>query len=160
MRAYGEYRIERRQRILENHGDPRAAQLGRRLVPCQVKLLTSEPEIARYHPRVGREQPEQRQPHSGLAAPRFPDKTHDAAGLRFHRDAAYDMGDACRRNEIDAELVDDDATFSQFGFHGLMRPLSFGSAASRRASPKSVEPSVATASVMAEPTVGHQDWLR
>ena len=69
-------------------------------------------------------------------------------------------GGARRRDEIDAELVDGDGALCRYGFHDLTRPLSFGSAASRRASPNSVEPSVAIASVMAEPTVGHQDWVR
>ena len=155
LRAEREHRIERGHRILEDHGDPRAAQPPHLLRAERQQVFAFQHDAAGDVDGIFGQQAEQRQRQRRLAAAAFADDPDDASPADRQADVAQRMDGALRRREIDREILDLDERSSAHGSR-----LSFGSIASRRLSPNSVKPSVASVSMPPATSTGQIDCSR
>ena len=82
-------RVQRRQRILEDHADVLAAQLRQSPAARADQLLSVELHRASGHPCAGREQAVDGVHRHALARPGFPEQSEDLARTHLQRHAAY-----------------------------------------------------------------------
>ncbi|CFP58793.1 Uncharacterised protein [Bordetella pertussis] len=85
--ADAQHRVQRHQRILEDHGDAVAAQLPHLLFAQLAQVLALEADLAFDHFAGRVDQPQQRKPGDRFARAGFADQPHDFA-------AAHDQVDA------------------------------------------------------------------
>ena len=130
--------------VLEDHGDPRPADVAQSRVRQPQDVRPLEANRAGADPGVAGEQPQDRGGQRGLPAAAFADHADDASRRHGEVHVPEGLHRAPRRGELDGEIADLQ--------DGLRRDrqfrLSLGSKASRRASPRNVKPSVVTISGM------------
>ena len=88
--ADGQYRIQRRQRLLEDHGDLLAAQVFDAALVEPQEILAVDEDAAPGDARRLRQEPEQRQRRHRFAATRFPDDAERLAGPDGERHLGHD----------------------------------------------------------------------
>lgn len=152
LRADAEDRVQRRHRVLEDHGDAVAAQPLEGSPVTKVVTHAIEDHAAGDAGRVGRQKAHQRRGYGRFPAPRLADHADDAV----RRNAERNFVERAQRLAADAKAYRQIVNI-QHGGNRHVTPCSLGSVASRRASPKSVEPSVASVSAPAAPIVGQTD---
>ena len=136
LRAHAVQRIERRHRLLEDHGDAVAAQLQHILFRGADQLPPLEADRTR-EPRAHGRQRHQRERGHRLAGAGF---AHHAEALALAKPKGRPLDDALQssgRRHVDREIGDLEQ-------HQL-RAFSFGSSASRRPSPSRLRPSTLSA---------------
>ncbi len=106
MRADREQRIERRHRILKDHGDARAAPGVHRRLGKREQIGAVEHDLAVDAREVGRQQADEAGREARLARPRFADHADDAAAPDVEVDAAQDAGGAARGRRFERQLAD------------------------------------------------------
>ncbi len=150
--ADGVHRVQRRHRILEDHGDALAPDVASDLVAKADQLLAVEPGRA-GDPRRLRQQPEQRHRRHRLARSGLADDAEDLALVQVEADAAHGLDETVIGREPDGEVLDDEHRLAARRI-GHWRTLVWrGSKASRRPSPMKLM--VSAMATMNRP--GHQN---
>ena len=106
VRADGEQRIQRRHRILEDHGDARAAVGVHRGLVEREEIDAVEHDPAADAGQVRRQQPDEAGGQARLAGARFTDDAEDAVPADVEVDAAQDVRRAPRRRGLERQVPD------------------------------------------------------
>ena len=149
-------RVERGHRVLEDHGDLAAAQVPHLIVGQLDEVDAAEEDLAAGDP-AGRLRQETQQGQRGhaLAAARLADDTERLVRRHIEAHAVDGMDEAGRGGELDPQVTDgEEGVAGRRGRRDEIRDdlghrLSRGSSASRRPSPRRLNPS--TARMMAMP---------
>ncbi len=154
-----EDRVERRERVLEDHGDPLPAHAPQRLLGERGQVRGSvEQDPAAGDSAVGREQAQDRQGERALARPRFPDEPKDLAPVEGKIDARQDAGGRTAALVFDSQILDLQSDIARGHARHRDTPLSRGSSTSRSASPNMRKPTVAIASASDANRTAHGAW--
>src|SRR5262249_30548827 len=103
--ADGEDRIERGRRLLEDHGDAAAAQVGERARPHVEDLVALQPDAARPARTPLRMQAQDRAQGDALARARLAQDPQGLAALEVEAHAGHGMHGAVGRGEGDVEIA-------------------------------------------------------
>jgi hypothetical protein len=106
MRTDGEQRIQRRHRILEDHGDPGAAIGVHRALVEREQVDAVEHDFAAQAGHVRRQQAHEARGQARLAGARFSDDAENAALADVEVDSAQDMRRAARRRRLECQPAD------------------------------------------------------
>src|SRR5712672_3085409 len=104
LMADGEDGIERRRRLLEDHGDPLAAQVAQGTRAHVEHLVALDPDAARPARAVLGMEPQDRAQGDALARARLAQDAQRLAALEVEADAVHRMYGAVRRDEGHVEV--------------------------------------------------------
>ena len=135
LRADRQHRVQARHRILEDHRDLLAPNAAPRALGEADQLPPLELDASGGDPGRPREDPHRRQRRDALPAARLADEPERLARADVERDAVHRVDEAAARPEADAQVVDREQRRLAH-----VRPRSFGSIASRMASPMRLNP--------------------
>src|SRR4051812_22320398 len=131
-----QHRIERRHRVLKDHRDLAAADPAELCVGEADQVTAVELRAPTRHAPGARQQPQDRQRRHTLAAARFADDAERLARRDLERHAVDRIDRPALCPELHLQVVDREQAH--------IRPRSFGSSASRSASPIRLNPSAET----------------
>ena len=106
--ADGEERVQRGHGVLQDHGDPLAADVTHLAVGLLQEVLALEEDLAAHDARRRREQAQEGQGERGLARAGLADDPEGLSRVERHRhlvDGAHDAG-APRADEVRREVLD------------------------------------------------------
>ena len=106
LRAHGEQRIERRQRLLEHHRHGRAAQPAQLFGALAAQVFALEQDLSVRDPRRARHQPEDGVGGHRLAAAALAHQADDLAGIDAEVDSIDRTQDPAARRDMGAETTD------------------------------------------------------
>ena len=146
-----EHRVQRGHRLLEDHGDPVAAdRTHRRLVEAEQIAALEAHRAVDDAADLGRQQPQDRQRGDALAAAGFADDAERLAGIDREADAVDGARDAVLGEEMRLEPVD-----GEDRLHRYIRRASRGSSRSRSPSPTRLTASTTIARQMPGKKIVH-----
>ena len=129
--------VERRHRVLEDHGDAVAAQSAHGLRVELQEIGAGKRNAAALDPRIGRHEAEDRLDQARFAAAAFPDDADDLARRHLQGDIAERVQRPALGAIGEIEMLDQECWRAH---HRL--PERLGSKVSRSASPRKVKPRV------------------
>src|SRR5262249_15541350 len=106
--ADGEERVERRHRVLQDHGDPLAADAAHLRIRLLQEVLALEQDLSAHDPGRRRKQTQEREGEGGLPGARFPDDAERLARIEIERhlvDGAHDTRSP-RTHEVRGKVLD------------------------------------------------------